>query len=388
MCDNIPPTLDNAKPSSHGVQSPLAHRFITGGGWDIRAQMRIREGSMCDYHALSRFHYRSARPGAPTRVLVLEHVAHNNDSTHTQTLAKPNQSLNNNTTYLPAVTGRTHDDSLHTTNQPLEPFASITDTQKQAHPAAAARHKSLSDHDLTVKENANPQNALHKHQRDATIVGVLVESLPALSCSLRDYALNSRFGSPLTLRQRAKLLNAEVRCISRVVIHPQYRGLSLAVHLVQHALTTATTRFTESLAAMGQVNPFFEKAGMTAYSRPQHARDARLTAALASININQSDLVRIAHAAALIAGLPNAQYLWIYAELKRWASNYLRDRKHQKTAPHKAPHDSKILHDLLDLARKRLFFKPLYYLHLNNSDWPSGYHAAGTDCGSNLDIRA
>lgn len=61
------------------------------------------------------------------------------------------------------------------------------------------------------------------------------------------------------------LLNAEVRCISRVIVHPSFRGLGIGVGLVRHALDTATTPYTEAIAAMGWVHPLFEKAGMEAF---------------------------------------------------------------------------------------------------------------------------
>ncbi|MEZ6194059.1 MAG: hypothetical protein R3C45_22660, partial [Phycisphaerales bacterium] len=51
-------------------------------------------------------------------------------------------------------------------------------------------------------------------------VAVLTESLPSLSCKMRNFALNDRYGTWLEPGPRAKLLNSEVRVISRVVVHP------------------------------------------------------------------------------------------------------------------------------------------------------------------------
>ncbi len=99
----------------------------------------------------------------------------------------------------------------------------------------------------------------------AAPAAVLVESLPTLACHRRDQALGGRYTACPEARTRARLLYAELRCISRVIVHPQWRGLGLAVRLVRHALFTATTPYTEAFARMGWLHPFFALAGMTAY---------------------------------------------------------------------------------------------------------------------------
>src|SRR5205085_372514 len=104
------------------------------------------------------------------------------------------------------------------------------------------------------------------------VLGVLVRSLPQLCCQLRDLATGGRYRT-LRRRDAAVVLNREVRTISRVVIDPRVRGLGLAVRLVRHALThtSPAIHFTEALAAMGRVSPFFQHAGMTRYQRPLHS---------------------------------------------------------------------------------------------------------------------
>ena len=62
-----------------------------------------------------------------------------------------------------------------------------------------------------------------------------------------------------------KLLNGEMRCISRVVIEPRFRGIGLGRYLVAETLARAGVELVEAMAAMGQVNPFFERAGMRRY---------------------------------------------------------------------------------------------------------------------------
>src|SRR5262249_26003169 len=94
---------------------------------------------------------------------------------------------------------------------------------------------------------------------ESTVIGVLVRSLPALSCQMRDVATRRRYRD-LSRRDAAVMLNREIRCVSRVVIDPRFRGLGLAVRLVKHALDHPEpgVTLTEALAAMGRVSPFFE----------------------------------------------------------------------------------------------------------------------------------
>lgn len=240
--------------------------------------LRLGEGTMDDYRALARHHYRSGKPAVATRVLVLRHAA-------------------------PTVVGR---------------FLSRGD--------------------------------------ESAVVAVLVESMPTLSCRLRDAALRNRYGPWLDAAQRARLLNDEVRCISRVVVEPRWRGQGAAVRLVRHALATATTPVTEALAAMGRVTPFFEKAGMTAYRRPPHAHDARLSAALATIGLTPHDLAATRVVWRMIESLPEHRRTWLVRELERW---------HRASYGGYAPDGGDALR-WLRAAGERLLVRPVYYVHVRD----------------------
>lgn len=96
------------------------------------------------------------------------------------------------------------------------------------------------------------------------VAAVLVVSPPVLRCRGRNVATGGRYIGP-NRRRAVRRLNDEIECISRVVVHPIYRGCGLAVRLTRHALRHAATPFVEALAAMGAVHPFFELAGMTCH---------------------------------------------------------------------------------------------------------------------------
>lgn len=57
-------------------------------------------------------------------------------------------------------------------------------------------------------------------------------------------------------------LNRDFITISRVVIHPKYRGVGLAVRLVKETLPKVGYKYVEALVVMAKYNPFFKKAGM------------------------------------------------------------------------------------------------------------------------------
>jgi GNAT superfamily N-acetyltransferase len=89
-------------------------------------------------------------------------------------------------------------------------------------------------------------------------VGVCVFSAPAASLTLR-----SRYFGLHRARSREHLaaLNQQLWLLSRVVLHPTYRGAGIAAAFVRRACETCPARWIETLSAMGQVNPFFERAG-------------------------------------------------------------------------------------------------------------------------------
>lgn len=257
------------------MSASLQARFAALPAPPPECALQLTDGTMADYQALSRFHYRGRRPVTATRVLTLVH----------------------------------------------------------RHATAADRWRG--------------------HEGDEArrqVAAVLVESLPALACRLRDLALSGRYAVG-DARQRARLLNAEVRCISRVVVHPVWRSRGLAVRLVRAALDTATTPVTEALAAMGHVNPFFERAGMMALRRPAHAHDARLADALRWAGV---DLTQLADVPGVVTRLDRSPHRdWIERELRRWGR--------------RAAGADATLADLLVRARQHLLIEPVYYVAVKPS---------------------
>src|SRR5262249_54270479 len=56
-------------------------------------------------------------------------------------------------------------------------------------------------------------------------------------------------------------LNGQLWLLSRVVLHPAYRGAGIAAAFVRRACRTCPGGWGEALTAVGHANPFFERAG-------------------------------------------------------------------------------------------------------------------------------
>ncbi|MBK7406536.1 MAG: hypothetical protein IPJ41_18555 [Phycisphaerales bacterium] len=145
-------------------------------------------------------------------------------------------------------------------------------------------------------------------------VGVLVVSMPTLNGAWRAIAWPGHYATGDGRRDAARL-NREVRCLSRLVIDPRWRGLGLATLLVRDYLRAPRTRRTEAVAAMGRACACFERAGMTAYRLPPTLRDARLLDAHACAHIEPWEWLDPARAEPAIARAP-----WLLAEARAWAN--------------------------------------------------------------------
>lgn len=294
----------------------LADRFHATRSFDPTAGLELRLGTMRDYDALSEHHYRAAKPATATRVLVY---------------ACASPGVEERFDRMGALTRERFDESS---------------CDRDAQPQRAETRETASD------------AAVRSCEGRGRVVAVLVESLPVLSCRLRDEALCGRYSAWTDPRERAALLNAEVRCISRVVVHPQWRGAGLAVRLVRAALARPTTAVTEAIAAMGEVNPFFEKAGMTAYRRPPHEADARLRAALESVGLGAESLATPGATLARIEAMPARSRAFVLRELSRWHA-----RLHRGTR-----RDAGVKEQMAD-ARARLMCEPAYYVKVSEAFW-------------------
>jgi len=121
-------------------------------------------------------------------------------------------------------------------------------------------------------------------------VGVIVYSMPTAGAQMRNVATGGVFAG-LDNSTRLKLINRNIRTISRVIIEPRFRSLGLAVRLVKETMPLLNVPFIEALAVMGRANPFLEKAGLTRYDAPISASCVRLIEAFSAVGIDEQDLI-------------------------------------------------------------------------------------------------
>lgn len=94
------------------------------------------------------------------------------------------------------------------------------------------------------------------------LIGVIIYSRSYLNLKPRNMVFGDRYLFTPGDLQKAKLINDEIVRISRVVIHPKFRGIGLGEFLVKETLPLVNARVVEVLAVMAKYNPFFERAGM------------------------------------------------------------------------------------------------------------------------------
>ncbi|MCG3180568.1 MAG: hypothetical protein BIFFINMI_02930 [Phycisphaerae bacterium] len=94
------------------------------------------------------------------------------------------------------------------------------------------------------------------------VAAVAVVSYPPLRSAARDEATCGRYFTPPNVRVGLSRLNREVLTISRVIVHPLYRGLGLSTRLVRRVLGSLDAPLIEAFARMGAYVPFFARAGM------------------------------------------------------------------------------------------------------------------------------
>ena len=94
------------------------------------------------------------------------------------------------------------------------------------------------------------------------LIGVIVYSGSYLNLKPRNMVFGERYVYTPGDLFKARLINEEIARISRVVIHPKFRGIGLGAFLVRETLPQVNAKVVEVLAVMAKYNPFFEKAGM------------------------------------------------------------------------------------------------------------------------------
>jgi len=156
-------------------------------------------------------------------------------------------------------------------------------------------------------------------------VGVIVYSMPIPEVELRNVAIGD-FLSGLDKSTQLGLINKHIRCITRLIIDPRYRGLGLASWLVRETMPRMRVAIIEAMAVMGLVSPFLERAGMTAYVAKTPVRTVRLLEALSSVGVEGKTLVDPERAQRQLDRLGPSKARFVEFEIRRFLQSYSRRR--------------------------------------------------------------
>ncbi len=185
-------------------------------------------------------------------------------------------------------------------------------------------------------------------------VGVIVYSLPTPGAQLRNVATNGFFAG-FDRKTQLALINKNIRCISRVIIGPRFRGLGLAARLVRETMPQVNMPIIEALAVMGALNPFFEKAGMKAYIAPPPARCAELIEAFSLVGIQENQLIDAQCVRRKLDSLRWPKADFIENRIKIFLQTYGRRRGMPPSI------------ERISFVLSKLTLRPVYYIWFNGS---------------------
>jgi len=185
-------------------------------------------------------------------------------------------------------------------------------------------------------------------------VGVIVYTMPTPALELRNIATGNLF-TGLDRSTRLCLINKNIRTISRVITEPRFRSLGLATRLVRETMPMLNAPVIEAMAVMGLVNPFFEKAGMQAFTAKTPERCVRLIEAFDLVGIEKDRLIDADFVQQKIDRLPKEKAEFIESEIRTFLRSY---GKRRTMSPG------------IDRARyilTKLTNRPVYYIWLNKN---------------------
>jgi ABC-type transport system involved in cytochrome c biogenesis ATPase subunit/N-acetylglutamate synthase-like GNAT family acetyltransferase len=123
---------------------------------------------------------------------------------------------------------------------------------------------------------------------DGKLIGVIVYSNSYLNLKPRNLVFGDRYVFTPGDLHKARLINEEIVRISRVIVHPKFRGIGLGAFLVRETMPRVDAKVIEVLAVMAKYNPFFEKAGMIKvdYRRDETSTEKKMRSFLENLDFD------------------------------------------------------------------------------------------------------
>ena len=148
-------------------------------------------------------------------------------------------------------------------------------------------------------------------------------------------------------------VNRNIRTIARVIIEPRYRGLGLASRLVAETMGLLKVPIIEATAVMGTVNPFFERAGMQAFTGGERERAVQLKEAFSSVGIEDDELIDAVRVQAKLDELTFIAEVFIAEQMQRFLQGYGK-RSHMRPGLERTRY-----------VLSKLTPRPVYYIWFN-----------------------
>jgi hypothetical protein len=183
-------------------------------------------------------------------------------------------------------------------------------------------------------------------------VGVIVYTMPSMGAELRNVATGDFFAG-FDNRTRLGLINKNIRCISRVIIEPRFRGMGLASRLVRETMPKMDVPIIEAMAVMGMVNPFFEKAGMKPFTANMPRRCVQLVEAFSMVGVEKEELIDSEGVQGKLARLGQREAEFIELQIRHFLQSY-GERRYERAGLERT-----------GFVLSKLTFRPVYYIWFN-----------------------
>ena len=184
------------------------------------------------------------------------------------------------------------------------------------------------------------------------VIGVIVYRMPSSGIELRNVATGNFFAG-FDRVTRLALVNKNIRCISRVILEPRFRGLGLASRLVRETMPKMGVPIVEALAVMGMVNPFFERAGMSACAAKMPARCVQLTEAFSLVGVEKETLIEPRKVQQKLDELGRAPAEFVELQIRTFLQSYGKRRNMPAGL------------ERTRFVLSKLTFRPVYYIWFN-----------------------
>ncbi len=203
-----------------------------------------------------------------------------------------------------------------------------------------------------LEDRPGPFVAVFAMRRGVETIGVIVYTMPSIGLELRNAATGDIFAG-FDVKTQMALINKNVRCIGRVIIEPRFRGLGLASRLVRETMPKMDVPIVEAMAVMGVVNPFFEKAGMRAYTAAIARRCVQMTEAFSFVGIETNEPADTRKVQQKIEDLKKPKSDFIEFEIRKFLQSYGRRGKMAASL------------ERTRFVLSKLALRPVYYIWFN-----------------------